>query len=41
VSRVDQACGAEVALDRLLDWGANIASVGDEELTIDLAELGA
>ncbi len=33
--------GAEVALSRLLEWGANIASFGDEELTIDLAELGA
>jgi predicted ATPase/class 3 adenylate cyclase len=36
-----EVAGAKVALERLLEWGANIASFGDEELTIDLAELGA
>jgi predicted ATPase/class 3 adenylate cyclase len=33
--------GPEAALDRFVAWGADIASFGDAELTINLAELGA
>ena len=33
--------GPEAALDRYVEWAEHIASFGDNELTIDLAELGA
>jgi predicted ATPase len=33
--------GPEAAFDRYVEWAEHIASFGDNELTIDLAELGA